>query len=161
MDRAVKKTTDGAQDFSVYRKTDNYVTNKKIPTLPDNPIHRNYCSLKQLQHTVDEVDEIALTLYRWILNEVNADKGTDHEEHIEHEHLLPADCFAQTRLTLRFMFLALRMFFHVAMGVSPIRRVSTWKIKSLHRHYWECSIKDYPVENTFISLLKQQSFHHK
>ncbi|VDK84836.1 unnamed protein product [Onchocerca ochengi] len=66
----VKKTTNGAQDFSVFCQPDNYVANKKIPSLPDDS--RNYCSLKQLQNTVDKVDEIAVELYRRILDEVSA-----------------------------------------------------------------------------------------
>ncbi|VDO43822.1 unnamed protein product [Onchocerca flexuosa] len=69
----VKKTTNGAQDFSVFCQPDNYDANKKIPSLPDDSTkHRIYCSLKQLQNTVDKVDEIALELYRRILDEVSA-----------------------------------------------------------------------------------------
>ncbi|VDM92581.1 unnamed protein product, partial [Onchocerca ochengi] len=69
----VKKTTNGAQEFSVFRQPDNYAVNKNMPSLPDDlVIHRNYCSLKQLQDTIDKVDEIALALYRKILDEVSA-----------------------------------------------------------------------------------------
>ncbi|CAG9531389.1 unnamed protein product [Cercopithifilaria johnstoni] len=71
----VKKTTNGAQNFSVFRQPDSDfpATNKEIPSLPaDAKIHRNYYSLKQLQHTTDKVDEIAVALYRKILDEVSA-----------------------------------------------------------------------------------------
>lgn len=40
----VKKTTNGAQEFSVFRQPDNYAVNKNMPSLPDDLIiHRNYC----------------------------------------------------------------------------------------------------------------------
>ncbi|MCP9262888.1 putative serine/threonine-protein kinase zyg-1 [Dirofilaria immitis] len=70
----VKKTTNGAQDFSVFHQPDKYaVTNREMPSLPnDSIIHRNYYSLKQLQRTIDKVDEIALALYKKILDEISS-----------------------------------------------------------------------------------------
>ncbi|KAK6112171.1 Protein kinase domain family protein [Brugia pahangi] len=70
----VKRTTNGAQNFSVFHQPDKCASsvNKEIlPHLTDSKIHRNYHSLKQLQYKVDKVDEIALALYRRILDEVS------------------------------------------------------------------------------------------
>ncbi|EJW81661.1 protein kinase domain-containing protein, partial [Wuchereria bancrofti] len=70
----VKRTTNGAQNFSVFHQPDKCAssTNKEIlPHPTDSKIHRNYHSLKQLQYKVDKVDEIALALYRRILDEIS------------------------------------------------------------------------------------------
>lgn len=69
----LEKTANGLQVFSIYQSAKKCpVPQEEMPLIPFEPAtRRTYSSMEELQQTTDKVDEIAMALYRKILNEVN------------------------------------------------------------------------------------------